>query len=108
MNDEIFSDNGDGKMKPKIYLETSLFGFYIDEHEGIKHKDTVRVFEMIAEGNVEAYTSTHVISELRKAPERIFKRLYYPIEKYNITVLESNDEIRRMAELYVKEGIIPE
>ena len=42
--------------KPKIYLETTLFNFYVDQ-ERDAHADTVRLFEDIAAGKYEAYTS---------------------------------------------------
>ncbi|MCL1853207.1 MAG: hypothetical protein FWF88_09295 [Peptococcaceae bacterium] len=55
--------------KPKIYLETTLFNFYVDVYREA-HADTVQLFREIAEGKYDAYTSDYVIDEL----ERIVKR----------------------------------
>jgi len=52
----------------KVYLETTLFNFYVDESRDA-HADTVKLFEEIAKGKYEAYTSTYVTDELENAPE---------------------------------------
>ena len=49
--------------KQKVYLETTLFNFYFDEDREA-HVDTVRLFEDIAEGKYEAFTSDYAINEL--------------------------------------------
>ena len=50
---------------PKIYLETTMFNYFFDA-ERDAHADTVRLFNEIAEGQYEAYTSRTVIEELEK------------------------------------------
>jgi predicted nucleic acid-binding protein len=54
---------------PKIYLETTLFNFYVDEDKGDAHKYTVKLFKEIAAGKYEAFTSDYVTDELIRAPE---------------------------------------
>lgn len=53
---------------PKIYLETTMFNYYFDK-ERDAHADTVKLFEEIASGKYEAYTSAYVINELSDADE---------------------------------------
>jgi hypothetical protein len=43
---------------PKIYLETTIFNFYIDADRDA-HADTVLLFEEIAAGKYEAFTSVY-------------------------------------------------
>jgi len=50
--------------KLKIYLETTLFNHYFDEDRGLAHDSTVALFEEIAVGKYEAFTSLYVIDEL--------------------------------------------
>ena len=93
--------------KQKIYLETTLFNFYVDE-ERDAHADTVSLFKEIASGKYEAYTSRYVIDELEKAPESKSDKMLNLILEYNIPLLEPDDEATRLADIYVAEGIIPQ
>jgi len=90
----------------KIYLETTLFNFYVDESRDA-HADTVKLFEEIASGKYEAYTSTYVTDELENAPEAKRDRMMRLITEYNIAVLAPSDEAVKIADIYVAEGIIP-
>ena len=83
--------------KLKIYMETTLFNYYFDEDREA-HADTVRLFEKIAAGKYEAFTSGAVITELADAP----------VEKYAMTVLPVTAEAEKLADIYVAEGIIPQ
>ena len=92
--------------KLRIYLETTMFNYYFDaERDG--RPDTVRMFEAIGKGEYEGYTSDYVIFELQKAPEPKRSDMMALIEKYNIQVLEIGEEVDRLADVYIREGIIP-
>ncbi len=91
---------------PKIYLETTLFNYYFDEDRDA-HADTVQLFEDIAAGRYNAYTSVYVIDELVDAPDKKREKMIALIEKYNISVLALNDEAEQLADAYVDQGIIP-
>jgi len=90
----------------KIYLETTLFNFYVDESRDA-HADTVKLFKEIAKGKYEAYTSTYVTDELENAPEAKRDKMMSLITEYNIAVLAPSDEAVKIADIYVEEGIIP-
>ncbi|MCL2463322.1 MAG: PIN domain-containing protein [Defluviitaleaceae bacterium] len=92
----------------KIYIETTVFNFYYADDAPDKRDDTLRLFEEIDEGRFEPFTSDHVIEELLKTSEPKRKSMIDLIERYNMTVLSENSEERRLAGLYVAEGIIPE
>jgi hypothetical protein len=52
----------------KLYLETTVFNYYIDtERDG--HGDVIRLFEYIRAEKHKAYTSEYVEIELQKAQE---------------------------------------
>ena len=93
--------------KQKVYLETSLFNFYVDEIEKHSPGDTVRLFEDIAAGKYEAFTSAYVIDELKMASEKRRIEMLDLITRYGITVLDENDEAVIMAGIYVEEDVIP-
>jgi len=93
--------------KPKIYLETTLFNFYVDEDRGFAHETTILLFNEILEGKYSALTSRIVIDELNAAPGAKRDKMLNLILEYDIPVLETNDEVVRMADLYVRDDIIP-
>ena len=93
--------------KQKIYLETTIFNYYFDTDRDA-HLATVQLFNEIKEGKFEAYTSVYVTKELENAPEPKRNDMLTLIKKYGITVIEPSDEIERLAECYVREGIVPQ
>jgi len=93
--------------KLKLYLETTVFNYYFDTEREF-HADTRRLFEAIAAGEFEAYTSEYVAYELRRAPEPKRSDMLNLIAQYGIKVLDFEDEASRLATLYASNGIIPE
>ena len=92
--------------KPKIYLETTMFNHYFDTNRDA-HAATVKLFKEIQAGSYEAFTSLYVVYELENAPEPKRSNMLGLIEEYNITVLPARDEADVLADIYVKEGMIP-
>jgi predicted nucleic acid-binding protein len=90
----------------RIYLETSVFNYYLDANRG-GHADTVRLFEAIEAGDYEGYTSEYAVNELRKAPEPKRSNMLALIEKCSLTSFDINEESDRMADLYLENGVIP-
>ncbi|MDR1993266.1 MAG: hypothetical protein LBQ98_07235 [Nitrososphaerota archaeon] len=93
--------------KQRVYLETTLFNFYVDKSKGFAHKSTVALFEEIAAGKYEAFTSTYVTEELEAAEEPKRDKMLQLIAEYGIAVLAPSDEAVRIADLYIAENLIP-
>jgi len=93
--------------KQRIYLETTILNYFFQSDRGIMHTATVKLFEEIKSGKFEAYASTVVISELSDAPEPKRTNMLNLIGKYGIIILEADEEAGRLADLYIKEKIIP-
>ena len=94
--------------KQKVYLETTLFNFYLDEGRGDAHIDTVRLFKEIAAGKYEAYSSDYVVDELKRASDEKRDKMIGLFSAYSIKVLEPDEEASRLADLYVSERVIPQ
>lgn len=90
----------------RLYLETTVFNYYFDEDRD-GHEDTVRLFEAIEAGEYEAFTSEYVMIELRKAKDPKKSDMLILVEKYGITILETDDEAVHLAMLYIHNGIMP-
>ena len=92
--------------KPKIYLETTVFNHYFDTDREA-HAATVKLFEEIQAGKYEAYTSAYVVDELVDAEEPKRSNMLSLITEYSIKILNYSNEARELADMYVKEGVIP-
>ena len=97
---------GDVVRKMKLYLETTVFNYYFDENREF-HPDTCRLFDAIAAGEFEAYTSEYATLELQRAPEPKRSDMMNLIERFGIIMLEATQEANDLAALYVHNGIIP-
>jgi len=93
--------------KLKIYIETTLFNFFVDEDRGFAHDSTVTLFKEIAAGKYEAFTSSAVIEELAEASAKKFEKMFSLIDEYKITVLRVDEETEKLADIYVSENVIP-
>jgi predicted nucleic acid-binding protein len=92
---------------PKLFLETSVFNFYVDGKLGKKQQETRKLFDAIGDGKYEAYTSTTVIDELKRLPKAKFDVMNGLVERYTKDVFEPNDDAKRLADMYVAKHILP-
>ena len=91
-----------------LYVETSVFGFYYDEEpRNVLRREAVRMlFQQIAIGLLDAVTSPATSGELAEAAEPVKGRLLGLLE--GIPAIRAEEaEVRRMAELYLRERVVP-
>jgi predicted nucleic acid-binding protein len=91
---------------PKIFLDASVFNFYIDGKQGQKRLKTIALFKAIKTGRYEAYSSTAVIGELKKASKKKYDEMIDLVDEYVKKVFVTSNEAERLAELYMKKKII--
>jgi predicted nucleic acid-binding protein len=91
--------------KLTLYLDTSVWSFYYANDAPEKKEITREFFDKI--NNYEIYTSDVVIKEIINAKEGKRNLLQTLINKYDPKNLNINNEIERMADIYVDKGIIP-
>jgi predicted nucleic acid-binding protein len=94
---------------PKIYLETTMFNFPFAADAPQYRADTIKLFEEIKAGKFEPYTSEYVIRELDDTKD-VGKRekMKALVADHGVTVLPASDEAKRLADIYVSAGVIPE
>ena len=92
---------------PKFFIETTVFNFCFEGKQGQKQKDAIRLFEEIAKGAYEAYTSEAVIEELERASEEKFEQMGALSKRYFIKMIKPSSEAKRMAGICIVRGIIP-
>jgi hypothetical protein len=96
--------------KLRLYLETSLFGFYFDERErNVEKKEAViKLFEQIRAGRVEGFISDMVLKELRESPDQLNDMFSDLIKENGIKEFEfDEEEVQSLSVKYVEEGVIP-
>ena len=96
------------KYLPKLFIETTVFNFYLEGKQGQKQKDAIRLFNEIAKGRYKAYTSEEVFRELEAAPTEKSGQMLNLYEQYIQETLATTPEADLLADMYISKGIIPE
>ena len=83
--------------KLKLYLETSVFGFYFDTSGPNKQKRSAvrKLLQQIKNGLFEGYVSGLVRAELQKAPHPYRDRLLRLIGRYGLKTIEYDEDAVR-------------
>jgi predicted nucleic acid-binding protein len=90
----------------KAYVETTVLNRYFED--GREYADECRrFFELVADDEIEGYTSAAVLEEVDKAPSPKREEMLNLITTYNITVLELDQSAYDLADTYIEMGIIP-
>jgi hypothetical protein len=90
----------------KVYLETTIFNRYLED--GREYAEaSVRLFDKIATGEIQGYTSIAVLEELDKAPSPKREKMLELVSTHHITVFEVEQSAYDLADVYIEMGIIP-
>ena len=90
----------------RAYIETTVFNRFFED--GRKYANESKLlFDKIAAGEIEAFTSLAVLEELEKSPEPKREQMLLLIPKYKITTLAIDDIAYELADVYIEMGIIP-
>jgi hypothetical protein len=92
--------------KLKLYIETSVWGFLFADDDPEKKCVTEQFFKEIESGKYEIFISGVVKEEIRFASDEKRKMLYRLIEKYDPVLLEEDEEVQYLADMYVENGVL--
>ena len=91
-----------------LYLDTSIINFAVSEQGVAKEKEvTLQLLEQIKQGRFEAGISEVVLREISRAPQKKMRDLMEVLKKVPLTNLVISEDVERLADKYVEEGIIP-
>jgi predicted nucleic acid-binding protein len=93
---------------PKVYLETTIFNFYYLEKDSVRKDDTHKLFDAIRRGKYEVYTSQYVRDEIKRDSPKKYERMVNLLEKHVLHTLSFSKEAYLLAEVYIKNRIIPQ
>lgn len=95
-------------LKPKIYLETTVFNYYfpegVDEDDNL---DTIELFREIKKGNFLAFYSEIAVVEIDRCSEPKRSKMLELIDEYQIKPVSSYENAERLAMIYLNEKVIP-
>ncbi|MEW5947674.1 MAG: PIN domain-containing protein [bacterium] len=92
--------------KLKLYVETSVWGFLFADDAPEKKAATELFFKEIESERYEIFISETVRAEFRDAADAKRHALHKLVEKYNPILLETDEEVRSLAEAYVQNGVL--
>lgn len=91
--------------KLKLNIETSVWGFLFADDDPEKKYVTELFFEEIESGKYEIFISGVVKEEIRFASDEKREMLYRLIEKYDPILLEEDEEVQYLTDMYVEKGV---
>ncbi len=89
-------------MKPRIYIDTSVFGGYFDEEFA---ENTIALFDRIRNNEFTLLFSTVTQDELENAPRKV-KELVIGLKAENTEFLDITDEVVDLAKEYIAEKVV--
>jgi predicted nucleic acid-binding protein len=92
--------------KLKLYVETSVWGFLLDDDAPEKKVATEAFFKEIESEKYNVFISETVMAEFSDAADARRMELYKLVEKYDPVLLEVDEEVRSLAETYVQNGVL--
>jgi hypothetical protein len=100
--------------RPRLYLETSVFGFHFDQREVNRSKRdaTRRLFTQIREGRFDGCSGAATVLELeRTEDEQLWAAVFDLLRESGIEIPKLDPDLQRdvalLAEEYVSKGAIP-
>ena len=93
--------------KTKLYLDTSIINFAVDDRTPAEKLLTQNLIKEIKAGKYEVFISEVVLLEINKSEEEKRKELFNVLKEVNPEELDISREVRALAEKYVVEEIIP-
>ena len=93
--------------KLKIYLDTTIINFAIYDKDPEKKRITQLLIAEIKQGKYEAFISRIALFEIEEAQEEKRKELVEVVKDINPEELPVDEEVERLANRYIEEGIIP-
>lgn len=93
--------------KLKIYLDTSVVSYLLQEDVPEKMEITNQLWELFKEGKYELYLSNVTMKEISKCPEPKKSQLIRHLDDIKYTLVEVSDSVLDIAEQLVAMKILP-
>ena len=92
--------------KLKVYLDTSVISYLLQEDVPEKMADTRQLWEMFKAGKYEVYLSTVTLEEITDCPEPKRSELRKLLQQIDFVTLDITDEMETVAHKIIDMGIL--
>lgn len=92
--------------KLKVYLDTSVISYLIQEDVPEKMADTRKLWEMFKDAKYDVYLSTVTLDEVEDCPEPKRGEMYDYLEQIDYTPIEITDDMLDIAQQIINMGIL--
>ena len=92
--------------KLKVYLDTSVISYLLQEDAPEKMADTRKLWEMFKDGKYDVYLSTVTLREIQRCSEPKKTQLIDRLNEIQFTTLDITDDVVAMAEKFIDMGIL--
>lgn len=92
--------------KLKVYLDTSVISYLMQEDAPEKMKETRQLWEMFKNGKYDVYLSTVTLKELQNCSEPKKSLLAEYLSQISFTVLDITNDIEEVANKIIELGIL--
>ena len=92
--------------KLKLYIDTSVWNFALE----IERADSILTYEFLkltVEEKCDIFVSEIVVEEIEDAYEPRRSKLFELLSLTNTSIIYVNDEMKKLANTYVNEGLLP-
>ena len=95
------------KKRIKLYIDTSVWNFALETERG-DNVLTDDFLQLVRKENYDVIVSDTVMAEIEDAHEPRKSDLLKLIEFFNCKIVQPSNEARNLANLYIKENLMPE
>ena len=92
--------------KLKVYLDTSVISYLLQEDTPEKMADTRKLWEMFKDGKFDVYLSTVTLREIQKCSEPKKTQLIDRLNEIQFTTLDITDDVMAIAEKIIDMRIL--
>lgn len=92
--------------KMKVYLDTSVISYLMQENVPEKMADTKQLWEMFKDGKFDVYLSTVTLREIDKCSEPKKTQLIDRLNEIQFTTLDITEDITNVARKIIEMGIL--
>ena len=92
--------------KLKVYLDTSVIGYLVNNNTPEKTTDTFKLWEEIKKGKYDIFISEIFLTEVSESPNEIKEKLLNHLREIKYTLINIDNQIENVAEKFIELKIL--
>ena len=91
----------------RVYVENTVWGFAFNRQKRQWQLPSIDLFRAVLQGQHQLVVSDEIESELLQGAPTNVLTFYYLMQSVAVANVATTNQVRRLADLYVSEGIVP-